>query len=69
MVTEIFPSFYECACGYQQDFCERTIRELKRMSATKRQRLIAEDEKHVVVVFAHGKAAEIQCPKITQREE
>ena len=68
MINEIFHSSDECACGYQLDFSERTIRELKRMSATKRQRLIADDEKHVVV-FAQGKATEIRCPKNTQREK
>src|SRR4029434_321449 len=46
MVKEIFPSSYECACGYQLDFCDRTIRDLKRMSERKQQRLIADDEKH-----------------------
>ena len=68
MVTEIFPSSYKCTCGYQLDFSERTIRELKRVSGTKGQRLIADDEKHAVV-FAQGKAVEIQCPKNSQREK
>lgn len=61
MVKEIYPSSYECACGYQLDFCERTIRDIKRMSERKQQRLMADDEKHVVV-FAQGRAVDIQCP-------
>ncbi|HXU38678.1 MAG TPA: hypothetical protein VN937_20145 [Blastocatellia bacterium] len=61
MIREIDFSSYQCVCGFRLNFCERTIREIKHLSKRKRQRLIADDHRHVVV-FAQERAVDIECP-------
>src|SRR5712691_12865809 len=66
MPKEIFPSSFECDCGYQSDFSENTVREIKAMSQKKRVYLRdAASEEHTIV-FYRGKMVEIQCPKQPQ---
>ena len=36
MPKEIFPSSFECDCGHQSDFSERTVRDMKAMSQKKK---------------------------------
>jgi hypothetical protein len=61
MPKEIFPSSFLCDCGYQCDFFENTVREIKRLSMKRRQRLGAGDDRHTVV-FEGGKMVDIICP-------
>ncbi|TFG42942.1 MAG: hypothetical protein E4H48_03425 [Syntrophobacterales bacterium] len=63
MPTEIFPSSYRCDCGYQSDHFENTIRELKRLSMRRPQRLGADDGEHSVV-FRGGEMTAMRCPKV-----
>jgi hypothetical protein len=66
MPKEIFPSSFECDCGHQSHFAERTVRELKVMSQKKKVYLgDAAPEEHTIV-FYRGKMVEIQCPKHPQ---
>jgi hypothetical protein len=66
MPKEIFPSSFECDCGHQSDFSERTVREIKAMSQKKKVYLAdTAPEKHTIV-FYRGKMVEIQCPKQAQ---
>jgi hypothetical protein len=60
VATEVFPSSFVCDCGYEADFFENTIREMKRMSLKKRGRLAEGDH---VIVFDKGEAVEMICPK------
>jgi len=63
MPKELFPSSFECDCGHQSDFSERTVREMKTMSQKKKVYLAdAAPEEHTIV-FHRGKLVEIQCPK------
>ncbi|MFZ2631117.1 MAG: hypothetical protein WA081_22780 [Desulfosalsimonadaceae bacterium] len=63
MPEEIFPSSYRCDCGYQSDFCENTIKEMKQASIRSPQRLGSDDGKHVVV-FNGGAMTAIWCPDV-----
>jgi len=60
MAREIDISSYKCDCGYEANFFENTIREMKCMSLKKRARLVEED--HAIVVDK-GKAVEMICPQ------
>ncbi len=60
MARAIDVSSYLCDCGYEADFFENTIREMKRMSLKKRVRLVEEDH---AIVFDKGKAVEMVCPQ------
>jgi len=67
MSKEIFPSSFECDCGHQSDFSERTLRELKAMSQKKKVYLAdSAPEAHTIVLY-RGKLVEIQCPKHPSR--
>jgi hypothetical protein len=69
MPKEIFPSSFECDCGHQSHFSERTVRELKAMSQKKKVYLgDAAPEEHTIV-FSRGKMVEIQCPQQSQSHE
>jgi hypothetical protein len=66
MPKEIFPSSFECDCGHQSDFSERTVRELKAMSQKKKVYLADSEPEEHTIVFYRGKLVEIQCPKQSQ---
>src|SRR2546427_5426615 len=66
MPKEIFPSSFECDCGHQSDFSERTVRELKAMSQKKKVYLADSAPEEHTIVFHRGKLVEIQCPKQAQ---
>jgi hypothetical protein len=69
MPKEIFPSSFECECGHQSHFSERTVRELKAMSQKKQVYLgDAAPEEHTIVLY-RGKMVEIQCPKHPQSRD
>jgi hypothetical protein len=61
MPKEIFPSSYLCDCGYQCDFLENTVREIKQLSMRRRQCLGTDDNQHVVV-FEYGRIVDVICP-------
>ena len=62
MPCEIFPSSFECDCGYQSDFFENTIKEIKAMSHKKPVQLgDAAPDEHFIV-FHKGKMVDIICP-------
>ena len=69
MPKEIFPSSFECDCGHQSDFSERTVRELKAMSQKKKVYLADSEPEEHTIVFYRGKLIEIQCPKQSQSHE
>ena len=60
MPIEIYPSSYKCDCGYQCDFSENTINELKIKSMKRKQYLIADDNKHEVI-FYQGVMIAVHC--------
>jgi hypothetical protein len=62
MPKEIYPSSYICDCGYECDFSENTITEIKAASIKQKQGLIADDGIHEVV-FDHGEMIAIFCPQ------
>ena len=64
MPREIFPSSYECDCGYVAHFFENTVKEVKKLSQAKRQWLAdgTGTEKHIVV-FDDGEMTTMLCPK------
>jgi len=68
MPKEIFPSSYLCDCGYQCDFFEKPVLEIKRLSMRRRQRLLADDDQHRVV-FEGGKMVDIICPNQNKKTE
>src|SRR2546421_7474880 len=66
MPKEIFPSSFECDCGHQSDFFEKTVREMKTMSQKKKVYLADSAPEEHTIVFYRGKMVEIQCPKHLQ---
>lgn len=66
MPKEIFPSLYICDCGYECDFSESTVREVKAASMKRRQALIADDGQHEVILD-HGEMVALRCPKEKNR--
>lgn len=63
MPKEIYPSSYLCDCGYQSDFFENMVKEMKQESFRRPQRLGSDDGKHVVV-FKGGEMAAMWCPDV-----
>ena len=63
MPKEIFPSSFECDCGHESDFSERTVRDMKAMSQKKKVYLADSAPEEHTIVFYRGKMVEIQCPK------
>jgi hypothetical protein len=69
MPKEIFPSSFECDCGHQSDFSERTVRDMKAMSQKKKVYLADSAPEEHTIVFYRGKMVEIQCPKQPQSRD
>ena len=67
MPKEIFPSSYVCDCGYQCDFSENTVNEIKAASMKRKQALIADDGLHGVI-FDHGGMIALYCPRMDTRK-
>jgi len=65
MAKELFPSSYKCDCGHESHFSENTIKELKRMSKTKKVRLgdSSKNDAHTII-FHEGEAIGIECQKL-----
>jgi hypothetical protein len=65
MPREVDDCSYVCDCGHRSDFFERTIRDLKRMSLRREQRLgdSAGKNEHLIV-FRDGRMLSIVCPKL-----
>jgi len=61
MPQEIYPSSYVCDCGYQCEFSEGTVNEVKAASMKRRQTLIADDGLHEVI-FDLGEMVGLRCP-------
>ena len=65
MPEEMFPSSYLCDCGYRCEFCENTIREMKKTSLrTEAEQVLGADDDQHAVVFHNGKWVALICPKI-----
>ena len=64
MARGIFPSSYECDCGHQSHFFERTIREMKADSHRRPERIADSEPDAHIIVFHHGKMIEIICPSL-----
>jgi hypothetical protein len=62
MPQEIFPSLFICDCGYQCDFSESTVNEVRAASMKRKQALIADDGLHEVI-FDHGEMVGLYCPR------
>src|SRR5947209_5118641 len=69
MPKDIFPSSFECDCGHQSDFSERTVRDIKAMSQKKKVYLADSAPEEHTIVFYRGKMVAIQCPKQSQSHE
>src|SRR4029434_1413699 len=69
MPKEIFPSSFECDCGHQSDFSERTVRELKAMSQKKRVYLADSAPEEHTIVFYRGKMVAIQSTNKAQSHD
>ena len=69
MPKEIFPSSYECDCGYVAHFFENTVKEVKKLSQVKRQWLAdgTGTDKHIVV-FEGGEMTTMLCPREGRHE-
>jgi len=69
MPREIFPSSYECDCGFVAHFTENTVKEVKKRSQAKRQWLAdgTGTEKHIVV-FEGGEMTTMLCPREGRHE-
>jgi hypothetical protein len=69
MPKELYPSSYECDCGYIAHFFENTVKEVKKLSQAKRQWLAdgTETEKHIVV-FENGSMTMMLCPRDGRHE-
>jgi len=69
MARRLIPSSFECGCGHQSHFSERTVRE---MEADTRRRpkpirlLDSEPEEHAIE-FEKGQATAVICPKLGRR--
>ena len=61
MAKFLFPSSFQCDCGHQSDFFERSIREMKQISQNTK--ACARDDAGHIIVFDHGKVVEIICPE------
>ena len=64
MAREIYPSSYECDCGHQSHFAERTIREMKADSHRRPERIADSEPDEHMIVFHRGKMVEIICPTL-----
>jgi hypothetical protein len=62
MPQEIYSSSFICDCGYQCDFSESTVSEIKAASMKRKQALIADDGLHEVI-FDHGQMVVVHCPQ------
>lgn len=62
MPKEIYPSSYVCDCGYQCDFSENTVNEIRAASMKRKQALIAYDGLNEVI-FDHGRMIVLFCPR------
>jgi len=67
MPKEIYPSSYVCDCGYQCDFSENTVNEIRVASMKRKQALIADDGLHEVI-FDHGGMIALYCPRTNTRK-
>lgn len=69
MPKEIFPSSFECDCGYQAHFFESTVEEMKAMSLRSNKKVYLGDSApgHHTIVFYQGKMVEILCPGKSKR--
>ncbi len=63
MPKEIFPSSYVCDCGYVSHHFENTIKEMKRLSLKRMQRLGSDDGAHVII-FDGGEMTAMSCPQL-----
>ena len=63
MPREIDGCSYVCDCGYQLDFCENTIREMKEGTRRKRGG-ISEGEDNHAAFFHRGRFVAMYCPKV-----
>ena len=66
MARELYPSSFECDCGHESHFFERTVREMKADKTNRRkaiQLLDGEEDEHAIE-FKDGRAVAIICPKL-----
>jgi hypothetical protein len=63
MPKEKYPSSFVCDCGYESHHFENTIKELKKLSFKKKQRLGSDDDAHTIV-FDGGKMIAMLCPQL-----
>jgi hypothetical protein len=66
MARKLIPSSFECDCGHESHFFERTICEMKQDSRNRRkaiQILDSEADEHAIE-FKDGEAVAVICPKL-----
>ena len=66
MARELYPSSFECDCGHESHFFERTIREMKKDSRNRRKaiRILDSEANEHAIEFKDGKAVAVICPKL-----
>jgi len=70
MARLLIPSSFECDCGHQSHFSERTVREMEATSRRGRRvaRLLDSEADRHAVEFSNGRAMAVICPKLGRRE-
>jgi hypothetical protein len=70
MARRLIPSSFECDCGHQIHFFERTVREMEAGSRRSRKPQVivdSDDDKHRVEFIA-GQATAVICPELGRCE-
>ncbi len=70
MARHLIPSSFECDCGHQSHFFERTVSEMEADSRRTRKpvRLLDADSDEHAIEFRNGRATAVICPKLGRRE-
>ena len=70
MARRLIPSSFECDCGHQSHFFERTIAEMEADSRRRRKPIQISDSEKLehTIEFCQGKAVAIICPKLGRCE-
>jgi hypothetical protein len=66
MARWLYPSSFECDCGHESHFFERTVRGMGAMSQRRRKAVLlgdAEDKEHTIE-FENGEPTTVLCPQL-----
>ena len=70
MARQLIPSSFECDCGHESHFFERTIAEMESDSRRRRKpiKILDSEEVEHAIEFHAGKAVAVICPKLGRCE-